>query len=256
MRPRFSLSTDAFARGVIERGALNQPDCSPDDYAGRLCLDDLYLATACAAGDEDAWGEFRERYFSYIRDFSRRFVHERAAADVADQVIADLWQRRRLAQYDGRSTLKTWLGAVVAHAAINAGRLERRMTALDEGTMRARQRVASPSDEDAPRVFAALIERAVADLEPEARLLLLLYYEQGLTLDQMGVMLGASKATLSRRLERLRQGLRDSIETRARQELRMNADSLRERLDFSRLEFDLAAALGGGRVKGNDDGAV
>ena len=52
-------------------------------------------------------------------------------------------------------------------------------------------------------------QRALAELEPDQKLLLLLYYEQGLTLDEMVGVLGASKATLSRRLDRLRRSLRD-----------------------------------------------
>ena len=42
----------------------------------------------------------------------------------------------------------------------------------------------------------------------------------------------------------------------ARRELRVDADALRERLDFARLEFDLAAALGGQRVEGKGGGVV
>ena len=85
---------------------------------------------------------------------------------------------------------------------------------------------------------------------------MLLYYEQGLTLDEMANVVGGSKATLSRRLSGLRGALRDAIDATARRELRVDADALRERLDFARLEFDLAAALGGGRMEGKGDGVV
>jgi RNA polymerase sigma factor (sigma-70 family) len=218
---------------------------------------DLELAKACCRGDEDAWREFRERYFSYIRDFAKRFVHERAAADVADQVIADLWQRSRLAQYDGRSTLKTWLGAVVAHAAINAGKVERRTTTLTPRMWeRASMTTGAAADAESGRAFTLLVERAIEELTPDSKLLLLLYYEQGLTLDEMANVVGGSKATLSRRLSGVRSALRDAIDANARRELRVDADALRERLDFARLEFDLAAALGGSRMEGKGDGVV
>jgi len=257
VRRRFAIPLDAFADVVLERAAAHHGDRNPLEYIFRLCLDDLYLATACGQGDADAWRECRERYFTYIRDFARRFVHERAAADVADQVIADLWQRERLAQYDGRSTLKTWLGAVVAHAAINAGKRERRMTTIDPGTMKARSRViGGAEDEDTHRLFATLVTRALEELEPDAKVLLLLYYEQGLTLDEMVSVLGTSKATLSRRLDRLRRGLRAAIEASARQELRVDAAALRQEFDFARLAFDLEAALGGSALESKRDGVV
>jgi RNA polymerase sigma-70 factor len=256
VRCRFSLSAASFADLVLGRAHAHQPDGDPRDYVARLCLDELYLAVACSRGEEAAWRECRERFFAYIRDFAKRFVHERAAADVADQVIADLWQRGRIAKYDGRSTLRTWLGAVVAHAAINAGKAERRMIAFEPPMM---ERPPAPADaiEDVEtrRAFAALVAQAIAGLEPEGKLLLLLYYEQGLTLDQMEGVVGVSKATLSRRLDRLRRGLREAIETSARRDLRLDAEALRERLDLGRLEFDLAAALDGS-MKGTGHGAV
>jgi len=242
VRSRFSLSAAAFFDLVSERAGARQADRA--DL--RLCLDDLYLAMSCARGDEEAWREFRERFFSYIRDFARRFVHPRAAADVADQVIADLWQRGRIAQYDGRSTLRTWLGAVVAHAAINAGKVERRTTPFESRMIEGRAPdTGSIEDEEERRLFAGVVRRAVAEVEPEDRLLLQLYYEQGLTLDEMAPIAGASKATLSRRLDRLRRRLRATIEAHTRREMRLDVETLKGGLDFSRLEFDLAAALAG-----------
>lgn len=263
VRPRFSFSIEGFTDFVLERISAGPAERDPAGYVSRLCLDDLYLAVACSRGDDDAWRECRERYFEYIRGFTKRFLHDRAAADVADDVIAELWQRGRFAQYDGRSTLRTWLGAVAAHAAINAGKIERRMTPFEPEVRErvppgARSTAAEDPTEDREthRVFAGLVSGALAQLDAEGKLLLLLYYEQKLTLDQMAGVLGTSKPTLSRRLERLRRGLRDAIEITARRDLCVSADTLRERLDFSRLEFDLATALGGGPVKQGGGGDV
>jgi RNA polymerase sigma-70 factor len=251
VKPRFSLSLGQFADLLIER-AERVAARDPVDYVNRLSLDDLYLATACTTGDEAAWHECRDRYFDYIRNFTRRFVHDRAAADVADEVIADLWSRGRLGRYDGRSGLRTWLGAVAAHAAINTGRIEQRMTPLvpelaERAPAGARPAPADPAeDRDTHRVFASLVTQALAALEPGDKLLLQLYYEQHLTLDQMEGVLGLSKPTLSRRLDRVRRRIRDAVEVAARRDFKLTGDRLRERLDFARLEFDLSAALGGG----------
>jgi hypothetical protein len=56
-----------------------------------------------------------------------------------------------------------------------------------------------------------------------------------------------SKATLSRRLKRVREQLRDSVDRLARGSFGVSADALRDRLELDRLEFDLAALLGGDR---------
>lgn len=263
IKPRFSLSAEAFADLLLERIQARGVEPDPIAYAKRLCLDDLYLAMACTRGDEDAWREFSQRFFDYVRTFTQRFVHDRAAADVADTIIADLWTRGRLAQYDGRSTLRTWLGAVAAHAAINAGKVEQRMVPLEPDLVKRGAPAGPPplshdptEDQQTHQLFASLVKRALADLDADGKLLLQLYYEQQLTLDQIERMIGVSKPTLSRRLDRLRRIIRESIEAQARSDLRMSADALRDRLDFSRLDFDLAAVLGGAPVKGDGRGVV
>ena len=122
VRARFEVDLHVFSTRVQEIAERRQASVSVEAFIGSLCLDDLYLATACAAGDEPAWNEFGARFFAFIRDFARRVIRDPAASDVADAVIADLWQRKKLARYEGRSTLRTWLGAIVAHAAINAAK--------------------------------------------------------------------------------------------------------------------------------------
>ena len=252
--PRFSLSMDAFVDLLLARAAARAASTSPVEYANRLRLDDLYLASACAHSDDEAWREFRDRYLAFLRQFARPFTPA-TAVDVADQVMADLWQRRLIGRYDGRSSLRTWLGTVVAHAAINAGKIARRTVPLEPALAQAQVVTAPPADEDGRAVFASIVMRALRQLDGDARLLLLLYYEQGLTLDQMEVVTGASKATLSRRLAAVRATLRDSIEAMIRTELRTSSAHLLERLDVEHVEVDLAAALGR-PVKGGEHGAV
>ena len=72
--------------------------------------------------------------------------------------------------------------------------------------------------------------------------MLLLYYDDGLTLDEIGPVLRASKAVLSRRLKRIREELRDAVDARARRELGLPAQSLVESLDLARVDLDLRAA--------------
>lgn len=245
---RFRLSAGEFADRITARAAARSPGEPVARYARRLCLDDLYLSMSCLEDDPGAWQECADRHFSFIRDFARRFLSEASAHDVADQVIADLWSRRRLARYEGLSTLRTWLGAVVAHAAINAGKSERRRLHLD-GLLRdcdehAGHRVlpATPlsvEDEQLHRELGRILHRSLAGLTAEDRLLLLLYYEQDLTLEAMSGVLHLSKATLSRRLDRARARLRGEVDRQAGERF---GGSLRG-LDLSRVSFDLQDAL-------------
>ncbi|MGQ0428721.1 MAG: RNA polymerase sigma factor [Gammaproteobacteria bacterium] len=240
VRIRFSLSASDFAARVRELGL----------DAARLCLDDLYLAAACARGDDQAWRELSERHFEFMRAFARRFVPAAVARDLADEVIAELWSRGRLSQYAGRSTLRTWLGAIVAHAALNTRKAMGRMRGLrsaQDGSVDAA--VPAPdtldsADEEAARLLHEMLSEAVRNLPPEDRLLLQLYYEQGMTLDEISATLGASSAAISRRLKHTREDLRAAIETLSRGRTGESADTLRSGLDLGRIELDLGRLFG------------
>ncbi len=239
-RVRFALTADGFADHLLDlEGPLD-----------KLTLDDLYLATACASGDERAWKEFGDRYFGFIRDFARRYLPQTEAAELADEVIVDLWQRKKLGRYLGRSALKTWLGAVVAHAALNVLKSHRSTAATGDDGVAERRRGAEVAPEDAAAIveasaFARLASEALSTLPAEDKLLVLLHYEQGLTLDKIGVAIHLSKTVVSRRLKRVREALRQAMESIAQQRWGTSAEALRQGIDLSRMELDLERLLGG-----------
>jgi RNA polymerase sigma factor (sigma-70 family) len=211
----------------------------------RQRLDDLSLARACAAGDEGAWAELVAVHGDFLHRFARRVLREPAAGDVADQVIADLWLRRKIARYEGRSSLRTWLGTIVAHAASNARRSARRRerSAAAAGLM-----VASGARVDREREravdVAALIASAIARQSVDDRLLILLYYHEGITLDDIGRTMRRSKAALSRRLKRIRNAILNDADREARRRVGVSAQSLLAGVPLSDINLDLRSACG------------
>ena len=205
--------------------------------------EDLALAHACARGEEAAWEDFQRRHFAFIRDFAGKIVPGAAGEDVAGDVIADLWKRGKLARYEGRSTLRTWLGAVVLHAALNAKHSVRPSADLE-----AASRLAGPAESTAPRAERSRLTRMLQDalgrLSAEERLLLRLHYEQALSLEQMRPAFARSKAALSRRLERARASVRRTMESLAQERFGVPLAELRQGVDFATWEFDLGSLLG------------
>ena len=265
VRLRFTLDAAGFADRVIALARADGGDSEPSAgaHVTRLRLDDLYLASACAAGEEEAWKELVASHLGFIRTFARRFLPAQEAADLADQVMADLWHRGKLGRFGGRSTLRTWLGAVVAHAAFNALKTPRRTLPLSSEEFDGWHREAAAanrqdaSGEDAARLLRQMVGQAIGALGAEDKLLLHLYYEEGLTLDEMAGVLRSSKAALSRRLKRTRETLRAAIESLSRTSTGMSADALRRSVDLDRLDLDLAAILGSkGDVEGKRRGTV
>ena len=256
VRIRFEVSIEEFAARVRELGRAHGGASNPSlcEHIGRLSLDDLYLATACTRSEERAWHELATTHFDFMREFARRFLPPPAARDVADEVIADLWERGRLRQYEGRSLLRTWLGTVVAHAALNSRKAMSRLVPLDSeparthGVDATQLECIEPANEQAAILLREMFTEAARGLPPESRLLLQLYYEQGLTLDQLSVTLHTSSAAVSRRLKRTREELRAAIETLSRRQTGASAEALRDGLDLGRIELDLRKLLGGESV--------
>lgn len=262
VRFRFAVPPDRLAARIAGIAAEDAQDAL--ELARRLRLDDLYLALACADGDADAWRECEVVHFPFIRDFAGRYLPDAAARDLADEVIADLWRRRKIASFEGRSSLRTWLGTVVAHSALNAIKARRPVASLDdpdEEGERARvlstpSRYDAPEDRHARATLTGLIAGALARLGDADKLLLQLYYEQGLTLDEMQIAIRASKATLSRRLKQVRDDIRAAVEQDAVGALGLSVDRLREGLDLGQLELDLTEVFRSPRAEERPRDAV
>jgi len=248
VRVRFLLDAERFADWLVER-ARGQPSAEPlDARLEPLSLDDLYLTAACSMKEERAWEELSATHFDFMRQFARRFLREPAAGDLADQVIAELWDQNKIARYAGRSTLRTWLAAVVANAALNAAKADKRVMPLDAPGARSRVAVATDPDpageRESSELLAKLIVEVIRDLSDDDKLLLLMYYEQGLTLENMTAVIGGSRATLSRRLKDTRGRFWASLDQLARDRVGAPASALKEGVDLGRIDFDLEAALG------------
>jgi RNA polymerase sigma-70 factor (ECF subfamily) len=195
---------------------------------------DVQLARLCAAGDERAWETFIREYRPLLYRAADALDRTGGARDIADSLYAELYgikdgsgERQSLFRYfQGRSSLATWLRAVLAQRYVDRLRAQRRLEPLgdepaDEG--------AAPPDPDRDRYVALVREalgRAVARLDPRDRLRLASYYVQGLTLSQIGRLLRESEASASRHLARIRREIRADVERQLREESRMNDDQI------------------------------
>jgi RNA polymerase sigma-70 factor (ECF subfamily) len=204
---------------------------SPDPTAAHQA--DLDLAKACAAGEDEAWERFIREYRPVLHRAAAAMAPGGAAHDLADELFADLYglrerdgERQSLFRYfQGRSSLATWLRAVLAQRYVDRIRASRRTEPLpDEESLSADPvRPASalagtnPEESRCRTVVREALESAVAALEPRDRLRLRCYYTQELTLAAIGKMFGEHEATASRHLARVRKDLRQAVEGRMRE---------------------------------------
>jgi RNA polymerase sigma-70 factor (ECF subfamily) len=226
---RWSLSVEAFAAALetSARKAFPAGDADArqlEQYLDSLHLEDLALACACAEGADPAWEHFIREYRPGLYRAAAAIDSSGGSRDLADSLYGELFgldvrdgeRRSHFRYFHGRSSLATWLRAVLSQRFVDRLRTVRRQDPLPEDE--APGAIAAPPDEVDPRrpEYVAIMRRsmttAVAALEPRDRLRLRCYYAQDLTLAQIGRMLNESEATASRHLSRARKGVRFAVE--------------------------------------------
>ncbi|MEK6278753.1 MAG: sigma-70 family RNA polymerase sigma factor [Acidobacteriota bacterium] len=231
-------------RTTVEKYVLKDDENAPAqtliDFVDSLQVDDLCLIVACEHGNQKAWSDLVERFSGTVRSAARSASsNEEGAEDLAQSIWAELHGLRsredgkpagKLAYYSGRGSLAGWLRAVVAQLAIDQHRKLSRLVQTEEdgdfdrimGQGRedndwTAQGVISPEIEVSNKFAAADIQKtlakAIQQLSAEDRLLVKLYYFDGLRLKEAGAVLGVHEATASRRLAKVHGDLRREVET-------------------------------------------
>jgi RNA polymerase sigma factor (sigma-70 family) len=204
-------------------------------YLESLHLHDLALASACALGHDGAWGQFVREQRPILYRAADALDPSGNARELADGVYGDLFgvdesrpERGSLFRYfHGRSSLATWLRAVLAQRHIDRVRASRRLEPLpgepfEEALADSRRRDAGSSAEHHVRragylsMLQRALRRAIAHLAPRDRLRLACYYAQEMTLAEVGRLVREHEATVSRHLARTRKALRADIEEHLR----------------------------------------
>jgi RNA polymerase sigma factor (sigma-70 family) len=193
---------------------------------------DLELARRCATGDEEAWQRFVLEYRPVLYRAADALDRSGGARELADSLYADLYGMREseggtrslFRYFQGRSSLATWLRAVLAQRYVDRVRTQRRLEPLPEeadvpGDALGVRHTSDPPDPDRPR-YVALMRQilgcALAALCDRDRLRLSCYYVQELTLAETGRLLKEHEATVSRQLARTRDAIRAEVERQLR----------------------------------------
>ena len=236
-RERFAA---ALARGLQKRFATEP--VTPEklqEYLSALHIEDLALATACIEGCEAAWEHFVATFRGPLRVSASAVLRcpsgSPEARELADSLFSELYgladgktgKGSLLRYFHGRSSLKTWLHAVLAQRHIDAVRAGRRFESLDDGEsvhekieMQRRAPLDQPADPHRHRylgLFRRALDAALRRLEPRDNERLRLYYAEELTLAEIGKRLGEHESSVSRNLERIRRDLRGIVEEILRQ---------------------------------------
>ena len=228
---QFVVALQRSARKHLAIGAITARHL--EEYLRALHLEDLALATACADGSEAAWEHFFNAYRTYLRAAAAAILRCNAgsaeACDLADSLFSELYglaggtgpERSLFRYFHGRSSLKTWLRAVLAQRHIDSIRAGRRFEELAEeetGDGSARTLLGpstQPVDPHRERYLACFtraLQTALDRLPPQEKERLRLYYAEEKTLAEIGRLLGEHESSVSRHLDRVRRDLRQAVE--------------------------------------------
>jgi RNA polymerase sigma-70 factor len=238
--PRIRATLDKYLLAGDAQGVSAQ---AIEQFIDGLHADDLCLIAACERGDERAWSDLVERFGATVRSAARSASsNEEMAEDLAQSIWAELHGLRvrldgrpsgKIAYYSGRGSLGGWLRAVVGQLAIDQHRKVSRLVQTEEdadfdrlaqdshiaGEGLGTTRSAAPldpeqalSEERAASDVEKALSSALRALEVEDRLLVKLYYFDGLRLKEAGAVLGVHEATASRRLTRIHGEIRQRVE--------------------------------------------
>ncbi|MGC1618027.1 MAG: sigma-70 family RNA polymerase sigma factor, partial [Candidatus Acidiferrum sp.] len=179
------------------------------------------------------WEHFFAAYRGYLRSAAAAILRcssaSAKASELADSVFAELYgleaghrrERSLFRYFHGRSSLKTWLRAVLAQRHIDGIRAGRRFESLDddESKTSAAQRlprvstpIADPHRERYNALFVRSLQAALAGLDARDEQRLRLYYAKEQTLAEIGKQLGEHESSVSRNLDRIRLALRHTVE--------------------------------------------
>jgi RNA polymerase sigma-70 factor len=253
---RWNVTLETFVDAVGASTAHRWSGQTPSDdevaaYLDTLAVADLALACACRAGIDAAWEHFVLELRPSLYAAARAIAGD-SGRELADSVYADLFgtavdradRRSLLAYYHGRSSLTTWLRAVMARRYVDRVREGSRLSSLDAPDTRMPERAApnEPPDPDRDRYVRLAqesIDAVIADLDAGERLRLRLYYGERLTLAEIGRAMHEHEATVSRKLTRARQELRKSFERRLREHHRLSADEIESCLEHAATASEL-----------------
>jgi RNA polymerase sigma-70 factor (ECF subfamily) len=215
-----------------------------NDFVDKLQADDLCLILACEESNEKAWTDLVERFGSTVRSAARSVsANEEGAEDLAQSIWAELHGLRirkdgkpasKLAYYSGRGSLAGWLRAVIGQLAVDQHRKQSRLVQTEDDadfdrliqkedrTRNGHAERVNPEIEVSEKRASADLKKALAGsvghLSDEDRLLVKLYYFDGLKLREAGAILGVHEATASRRLTRIHADLRNHVEESLKEE--------------------------------------
>lgn len=234
-RGTLAVTTEAFLAHVARvAGARTEPDAM-----GSLRAADLYLACACASGNDRALTLFEAEYGRDIDLAIARSGNVNLSKDEFRQLLRNkLFVARgerppKIADYAGRGDLRSWVRVTALRMIVD---IVRQKNAGKEIPVEAEMLGAMPAPNEDPELdyiqrvykkeFKDSLETAFLALTPRERNLLRHQVIHGLNIDQVGAIYRVHRTTAFRWIEKARKSLLRETRTALMNRLRVGTGEL------------------------------
>lgn len=254
MQPRDTPADSAQTRRLYDtaRAAWPAVEVAFETFAARLepgsssHASDLYLACACAEQNSAALAAFDQMFVPIVRDAVARIDRSHDFVAEVQQILRErllVGPHAKIREYRGGGPLASWLRTAAVRTVLNLLRRTKKEAApaepveafgtmLDPAIALLRQRHVSEID--------SALRRAIAGLDPQARLLLNFYYVDGLTLAKIAALEGVGTSTIFRRMSAATQSVLAAVKQDLTDKLQLSSQSLDSLLGHVRDEIDLS----------------
>ena len=160
------------------------------------------LIGACRRGERDAFQSLFETYQDKVYSIALRYSGDRTTAlDIAQDVFLKLLSN--IQDFRGEAGFESWLYRLVVNRCLDYHRRGRRLRLVVEDALNV---FTSPRESALNDVLRSEVEeqvqRGIARLAPEQRIVVVLRYTDGMSYEQIAEILGCSKGTVASRLNR------------------------------------------------------
>jgi RNA polymerase sigma-70 factor, ECF subfamily len=170
-------------------------------------LNDPRKLSSLRSGRSASYAEFVHGHYQSVYRFLLHMIHDvHRAEDLTQETFTTAWER--IATFEGRSTLATWLHRIAYTKFIDAQRTERRHSTICELYSSSSLAPNDPLETAMTVDDARRLHRALDELDSADRAVLVLHYLQGLSYREMAAVLDEPTGTVKWRTSAALNGLR------------------------------------------------